>query len=352
MRKTILNISTVYLLVLILHGCNHTNTHPSLKFKAYKHNPILAPGKPGSWDELIIVAPNVIIHDKIFYLFYTALFQAGGGAIGLATSLDGYHFTKYPGNPILSPDKYGCDAFGTGAPVVIKTDTAWLMYFGASELPVWGAGQDIGIATSRLITGPWIKNESPVLSTGRKGEWDGGYIFPNSVIINSDGILLMYYTANREQFPSYESYIGLATSEDGIRWKKYNDSSTTGHPFAESDPVLKPGNGEEWDNNSIWTCSVYKVEEGYEMYYAGGKLINDYEVVSLGLASSKDGIHWEKYDGNPVYCAPDDVKKKNFCESPSICFNDSLAYLYYDNGTMEGWIGIGVATAKFEKKMK
>jgi predicted GH43/DUF377 family glycosyl hydrolase len=308
----------------------------------------LLPGKPGSWDELIIVAPNVILHDELFYMFYTAFFQAGGGAIGLATSSDGYHFMKYSGNPVVSPDKSGFDAFGIGGSVVIKPDTTWLMYFGACELPVWGPGQAIGIATSNMITGPWKKNESPVLRTGRKGEWDASYIFPNSVIINSEGILMMYYTAGGEQSDLPGCYIGMATSEDGIHWKKYNDPATTGHPYAESDPVLYPGMGKEWDNGCVWSCSVYKVEDGFEMYYGGSKIINEKEVMLLGFASSKDGIHWEKYAGNPVYNTPGDVNNVNFCEGPSICFTDSLCYLYYDNGTIEP--KIRVSTAKIEKK--
>jgi predicted GH43/DUF377 family glycosyl hydrolase len=339
---------SLILLIMIMHpSCRQKEAFSPLEFKAYEHNPILVPGEPGSWDELIIVAPNVILHDKVFYLFYTAFFQAGGGAIGLATSSDGYHFMKYPGNPILSADKSGFDAFGTGGSVVIKTDTTWLMYFGASELPIWGAGQDIGIATSRMVTGPWKKNESPVLRAGSKGEWDAGFIFPSSVIINPEGILIMYYTANREQLPAPGCYIGMATSEDGIHWKKYNDPSTTGHPFAESDPVLKPGMGKEWDNRSVWSCSVFKGEDGFEMYYGGDQMIDGIEKMAFGLAHSKNGINWEKHNINPIYNALNDVYHENFCECPSICFTDSLCYLYYDYGSIEG--KIGVATAKIQK---
>jgi predicted GH43/DUF377 family glycosyl hydrolase len=352
MWKAILSISIIYLVVLMLDGCNHKNPQPSLKFKAYKHNPVLLPGKPGSWDELIIVAPNVILHDKVFYLFFTAFFQAGGGAIGLATSSDGYHFMKYPGNPIVSPDKNGFEAFGIGSSALIKNDSAWVMFYNASELPDYGPGPSIGRATSSALTGPWIKNESPVLGAGRKGEWDAGYIFPTSVIKNNDGTLMIYYTGSREQFPSTENYIGLATSEDGIHWKKYNDPATTQHPFAESDPVLKAGSGKVWDNGGIWTCSVYKIEKGFGMYYGGVRYVNGGDLSEFGFAFSKDGIHWEKFRNNPVYSTINDVfgQKQNFCEFPSICFTDSLCYLYYDYGSIEG--KIGVATAKIEKKMK
>lgn len=44
-------------------------------------------------------------HDSI-YLFYSAYSKTGRRAIGIATSSDGYLFTKFQGNPILEGDIY------------------------------------------------------------------------------------------------------------------------------------------------------------------------------------------------------------------------------------------------------
>ena len=72
-------------------------------------------------------------HDTI-YLFYTAYNQSGSRALGLATSLDGFHFTKFKGNPILTGDKKGYDAFGVAQAQVLKEDSLWVLYFNGREI--------------------------------------------------------------------------------------------------------------------------------------------------------------------------------------------------------------------------
>jgi hypothetical protein len=59
---------------------------------------------------------------------------------------------------------------------------------------------------------------------------------------------------------------------------------------------------------------------------------------------SIDGIHWVKHKKNPVFSFYCKTRDKIFCEFPSVCFTDSMAFLYYDNGSIAG--EIGVATAK------
>jgi len=107
-------IPGLILLILTYSGCRQDTTSTPPEFKPYKNNPILAPGKPGSWDELFVGVPQVIRHDSIFYLFYMGGNEAGQMAVGLATSKDGLRFGKFEGNPILAPDSSGFDAFTTG----------------------------------------------------------------------------------------------------------------------------------------------------------------------------------------------------------------------------------------------
>lgn len=83
-------------------------------FKRYEHNPILKPNPNYPWEALSVCNPAVWYENNTFYLLYRG---AGHDTehviqIGLATSKDGFHFTRYQHNPVLKPtlDNYdeGC----------------------------------------------------------------------------------------------------------------------------------------------------------------------------------------------------------------------------------------------------
>lgn len=68
----------------------------------------------------------------------------------------------------------------------------------------------------------------------------------------------------------------------------------------DDEPVLTTGAGEAWDRAFVSPTDVIKVDGMFYLYYSGG---TGYVPVQgrqhhhqLGLASSSDGIHFEKYD--------------------------------------------------------
>jgi sucrose-6-phosphate hydrolase SacC (GH32 family) len=284
----------------------------------------------------------------MFYLFYMGYSASGRISVGLATSNDGVSFKKFESNPVIAPDNNGFDAFTAGPGKILMDDSVCVMYYNGQELAGFSPGKSVGRATALIPTGPWKRSETPVLSSGSKGEWDAGFIIPSSVLKLDDGIYRMYYLGGTEITAWKDFYIGLAISEDGINWKKYNDPSTTQHPFAESDPVLMNGDKDAWDDAYIWIADVTNSPEGFGMYYTGaGSKAND-EELAIGYAESKDGIHWEKYSRNPLYRAKDDpvlkreggIKK---VENPSVLFLDTITLLYYDYGSSineKNWIGL------------
>jgi predicted GH43/DUF377 family glycosyl hydrolase len=84
--------------------------------------------------------------------------------------------------------------------------------------------------------------------------------------------------------------VGLAVSNDGLTWTKYPD------------PILNPG-PESWD--SAWTSTGQTFWNGtmYVMYYRGRDSTDGSNLFihnAIGLATSQDAIHWDKYPGNPV----------------------------------------------------
>ena len=77
---------------------------------------------------------------------------------------------------------------------------------------------------------------------GSAGEWDDK-VCAALQILPTDSGLVMYYVGSDDWYPNaYTIQLGMATSTDGgTTWQKYNDPTTTTPPYAESDPVLKPG---------------------------------------------------------------------------------------------------------------
>ncbi|MEZ5195153.1 MAG: hypothetical protein R2764_01745 [Bacteroidales bacterium] len=350
MKKPIFNL-ILSLIILVLSGCKHDNSPPPLKFTAYTHNPILTPGDSGSWDELMVLAPQVYRHDSLFYLFYTASNIVGKAAVGLSTSKDGFHFEKYTGNPILASDGSGYDAYLVAGAILLQHDTGWVMYFGAGELARYGPGQSVGRAIAPEIKGPWIKDEKPLLTTCSMGEWDAGFIFPGSIVELNDGSYHMYYTGGGDFLGENITHTGMAFSGDGVYWKKYNDPTTGLHPFLESDPVLTAGNKKDWDSHGTWMAFVYNTPEGFNMYYTGTTYIGTLDIGSIGFATSIDGIHWTKYPNNPVYSVKDDpfvanISKQAIIEGSWLVFRDTVCYMYYDYGVVVGKIGVATAVVK------
>lgn len=335
-------------LLFILSSCRQSNAPSPMKFVAYGNNPILSAGDSVAWDALGVHTPEIVFHNNIFYLFYTGSRVPGSKAIGLATSNDGFHFTKFTDNPVLAPDNKGFDAYSTGPPRIVKVDTGWLMYYNAMEVAGFNPGPYIGMARANDLTGPWVKNNKPVMISGKKGEWDAGFVIPSSIVVMEDGSLMMHYVGANEYYALQDFCIGMATSRDGIIWKKYDDPATMEHPFAGSDPVFNKGKESEWDGMIVWIADIIILPDGFGMYYTGMNETHDEYIYSIGYATSEDGIHWERYAGNPIFTPEDDPYTKSLpdigcIENPAILILDSICFMYYDYGSVEVKISVAVA---------
>lgn len=322
---------------------------PLFSFTVFENNPILKSGDNGEWDYFNLFGGRVVLVDDTFHLFYGGRGEGISG-IGYATSTDGFSFTKYAANPIFQPDGEGFDAVAVRLPVPLESDDVWMLFYNASsegESPnAYVAGSSIGLTTAPAPAGPWSQGQL-VLKTGRTGEWDEGFVLPNSVIGTEDGYR-MYYTGgiNPERIYSREpdnevsgAMCGMATSTDGINWTKYDDPSTTEAPFAESDPILKPSSS-GWDSADV-ECSVFTSDDGFEMLYRGLDFESYNAVTDYGFASSSDGVNWVKYPGNPVYRSDQDPQAigyfkggneggdRDSATAPSVLKNGSTYYLYY-----------------------
>jgi predicted GH43/DUF377 family glycosyl hydrolase len=217
----------------------------TIRFEDYEGNPILEPAGEG-FDTERVYNPAVIIVDGVFYMLYRAEGEGTGtGAIGLAKSEDGIHFTRHS-KPVIVPE-HDYEAAGCEDPRIVRFgDTYRLTYVGGSDVG------HICLASSKDLL-HW-KKHGPILEPAHS--WDShqvkaGVIVPGKV----NGKYVMYFTG--EERP-WETSIGIAYSDDLLHWHEPLD-----------EPVLKPRLG-HFDSKGVETgTNPVLISEGILMVYSG-----------------------------------------------------------------------------------
>lgn len=95
--------------------------------------PLLAPQLP--WEQLCIEAPSVTKYRSTLYLFYGGAYNNVPQQIGLATSTDGVHFSRYSDRPFLPNGAPGTwNSSESGHPGVLTTHgKTYLFYQGNND---------------------------------------------------------------------------------------------------------------------------------------------------------------------------------------------------------------------------
>ena len=185
-----------------------------------------------------------------------------------------------------------------------------------------------------------IPDENPIIPVSKNPkEFDSGYILDPASIINNNQVHL-YYTAHRSDWKGWNipSHIGLAISDDGFHFSKYNHNpiiegmapevvefenriylfyqrinqangfdifccpSEDGFNFFkvnEQKVFGSSGIQSEFDGLSISTVRIWREHNWFYMTYGGCNKFRDYPV-AIGLARSKNLLNWERYPQNPV----------------------------------------------------
>ena len=115
-----------------------------------------------------------------------------------------------------------------------------------------------------------------MLDPGPRGSWDErGAADPYAIRVG-DWFYLYYTGLDRAQ----RQRLGLARSRDGVTWVKSLDN-----------PILDIGGYQTWDEGGLGEPAIWTQQGLYWMLYTGRAWD---EKRRIGLAKSKDGIHWEK----------------------------------------------------------
>ncbi|MBI1803940.1 MAG: hypothetical protein HY033_09500 [Ignavibacteriae bacterium] len=182
---------------------------------------------------------------------------------------------KYEQNPILTPSPGAFDQSYAFDGYVLKEGSGFRMWYTG-----FGGDYSIGEASSPDEI-HWTKYSlNPVLPPGPPGTFDETGPRVSSVLKDPSGYKMYYYAGS-----GLNLRVGLATSTDGYSWVKYSQN-----------PILKPDGGGAWESIGTWNAMVIQEDALYKMWYQGW----DGQHSSIGYATSGDGIHWSRYQNNPV----------------------------------------------------
>ena len=188
-----------------------TSTDSGITWQKHPANPVLA--KTQAWESNNVWLPYVIFADSRYRMWY-----ASSNSMGYASSPDGIVWTKYSGNPVLNPDPSAWDAKKVGWASVLGPDASgrykmWYEGWDASNDKV-SVGYAMG---SDTVT--WTKySGNPLLSPGSSGSWDDRRVHCPRVIYNGQRYELWYPGTRNNVFVSGQT--GYAVGTDTISWTK------------------------------------------------------------------------------------------------------------------------------------
>jgi predicted GH43/DUF377 family glycosyl hydrolase len=195
---------------------------------------------------------------------------------------------------------------------------------------MWYTGQArgkswIGYATSKDGVTWERMSDKPVLSAEKKWE-KVAVMCPHVIHDDKTKQYRMWYSGGGQYEPNA---IGYATSDDGRKWVKH-----------ESNPIFKPDIKNAWEKDRVAACQVIRLSEWHLMFYIG---FRDQDHAQIGSARSKDGISdWQRHPANPLIRPGNDQWDHDAVYKPYAILDGKQWLLWY-NGRKGGVEQIGLA---------
>jgi predicted GH43/DUF377 family glycosyl hydrolase len=210
---------------------------------------------------------------------------------------------------------------------IVENGSTLTMFYGARDR---GIGAADGDATN---LSQWRKRPAPVLQAGRVGAFDAGGVLSPAVVPVSSSLWYMYYvgydpTRFNGQVKMHQ--IGLARSTDA------------GHSWARvsAEPVLALGPPGSCDGATISSNTVLRIGTRWYCWYTG---ISQFPYLAgVCLATSSDGIRWEKYAHNPVLGYNPYVATDAFMvATPQVLYEEGVFKMWYNSKGFGAGISAG-----------
>jgi len=226
-----------------------------INFTEHPNSPVITRGPAGSWEEVAIEPHSIIYIDGQWRLYYCGRDASDVWRIGYAYSSDLITWTKYSGNPIMSP--VSPETSVADPQVFLWKGKVWMQYSakgfgGGSGWSLTVARSDDGVSFTRSSLNPIRVDAAP-----------GGVYVPNNDEIC--GLVRVYENGVWE--------VEAFHSTDGEHYTYYNDGEN----------VIKVGSSGQWDVAEIGHLDLVKVGDVYKCYYAGRDASNTFRI---GLATT------------------------------------------------------------------
>ena len=149
-------------------------------------NPVLYPGEPGSWDSQCLASGAIIKIDGVLHLYYEGFNDHNGQwHIGLATSVDGINWVKKMNPVVYAGSGWQYQLKPTS---IVRKGNQYLLYFVGRNYPDY----KIGVAVSENGVNFTKYAGNPIL-TPNFG-WEGTMNSIASVIVDGDSLMMVYST--------------------------------------------------------------------------------------------------------------------------------------------------------------
>ncbi len=259
-----------------------------------------------TWDAVDALNPSVLQWRGTYWNFYSG-FDGKTWHTGASISADGMTWVNR--RKILSPDSATWEGayIAANGSAIVHNDSVLYWYQAGSGVPAIGLARSLdGLA--------WQRELRAVLDPGPRGSWDERGVADPYVIEAGEWFYLYYTGLDRAQRQRF----GVARSRDGAAWQKSLDN-----------PILDIGGHEDWDEGGLGEPAIWSSHGSYWMLYTGRAWD---EKRRIGLAKSKDGIHWEKLSRRPFAGA-------SAWDSAVIC--DPSVEVSPDGKSVRVWFGGG-----------
>mgnify|MGYP001593269420 CR=1 FL=1 len=320
---------------------NINNPIDSQQWTKYYSNPVLQGGLQGSWDEFR--ADPFVMKDGDFYKMWfggykppvdssmSGEFKETKGQIGFAESEDGISWRVHP-EPVITNGPPGSPDFQIAeVPTVIKDGSRYEMWYSGKASDEAFNNIFHAVSSDRIH---WTKDiNNPVLRYSETSNaWNSwGVLEPT--VAKEGNVYKMWYTGISADNPSNQKSmlirLGYATSPDGSNWSVHE-----GNPVLDlaKIPLDDPNSKEAATFNTVFF--VLNNGREYELWYFGGASPDIY-------ATSQDGIHWMKQEGEVIPEGKEGEWDSWSVNSPSVVIEADGTYtMWYMGWTIDSKRGL------------